>query len=124
MTNISQSKWSSMTTIIALLIGMVGLQMVNMGLSVTNSVHGADREQRLVKGEDNYLPKKDALWFFRTYDEEHRSMMLFAIRDSASAIKAYELYHGLRNELFEIKLEESRGIKIDNVPDTFKGSSK
>ena len=103
------SKWSQTTTIIALLIAMVGLQMGGLILGITNSVNGHNRETRLQTVEDNYVKKKDLAWVLKTYDAEVESMMLKARQDSAAAFQIHKIYTTLRNEHFEIKMDEARG---------------
>jgi hypothetical protein len=102
--NAQPKKWTEMTTVIGLLVAMVALQMGSTILSVTNSVKGADRENRLQKIEDTYVRTEDLVWVSNTWQAETESMMLYARKDSASAAKAHQIYNDLRKEMMQIKL--------------------
>ena len=102
-------KWNEMTTVIGLLIAMVALQMGTMVLSVTNSVKGANREERLIIVEQQYVRVADLIWLTSTWEAQTEAMMLYARKDSASTAKATKIYNDLRNEMFRIKTTTRSG---------------
>ena len=101
---VKPKQWTEMKTIIALLLTMVALLMGNTIIGVTNTINGSNRETRLTKVEENYVRTSDLVWISNTWAAEAESMMLYARKDSASAVKAHKLYNDLRKEMFQIML--------------------
>ena len=102
-------KWTEMTTIISLMIGMVVFQLGNTVIGVTNTINGANRQVAIDEIKQNYVTKDELVWLYKSSQEEVKTMMLYARRDSVSAMKAHEIYSELRNEMFRMMLDRSRG---------------
>jgi hypothetical protein len=85
-----------MKWVIMLLVALVGLQMGNLVIGVTNSVNGANRQKQIDTIKDDYMPYILVINFMESFQAQLEEAGVYARKDSAAFSRASEKYNKLR----------------------------
>jgi hypothetical protein len=79
------------------------------------TINGSNRQKTIDLIKDQYVTKDEIVWLYKSSQDAVTTMMLYARKDSASSMKANQLYNDLRQEMFKMMIGRDRGGDLPNM---------